>query len=211
MNQQFINTIELLDNSGFYYIVAVNMQGVYSYINKHYTDTFKHIHGDMLHKPYHITMHPDDTIVCREVSMKCFENPGKLFPATVRKHDGKGGYVITQWEYVAMFNDDGSPEGIFCLGYDITKFIEERNQLSLFEKNLEETQTLLEKKDKILQQIIFHQSHIIRHPVTNILGLINILQKMEVDQNLKNIIDMLLESTNQLDSVIKDIVHKAYE
>ncbi len=100
---------------------------------------------------------------------------------------------------------------MFCLGYDITKFVQETNRLSLFQKDLEETQSLLEKKEKILQQIVFHQSHIIRHPVTNILALIDILQKMEIDQNMKNIVDMLLESTNKLDDVIKEIVNKAYE
>jgi hypothetical protein len=211
MNKQLRDTAELLDHSDFYYIVAVNMQGRYSYINEHYSNTFHHIHGEMLGKPYHITMHPDDAKVCEEVSIKCFRQPDKLFPATVRKHDGKGGYVITQWEYKAMLDDNSVPEGIFCLGYDITRFIEERNQLTLSQKDLEETQSTLERKEKILQQIVFHQSHTIRHPVTNILALISILQKMEVDQNLKNIIDMLLESTNQLDDVIKGIVNKAYE
>lgn len=211
MNNQFKQTIELLDSSNFYYIVAINMQSVYSFINKHYADTFFHIHGDMVGKPYQITMHADDTKICQEVAAKCFQQPDKLFPATIRKHDGKGGYVITQWEYKAMLNDDGSPDGIFCIGYDITKFVEESNQLSLSQKDLEETQSLLEKKEKILQQIIFHQSHIIRHPLTNILALVNILQKLEVDQNLKSILDMLIESSNQLDNVIREIVNKTYE
>jgi hypothetical protein len=211
MNKHLSETAHLLDRSSFYYIVAVNMQGTYSYVNQHYSNTFYHIHGDMVGKPYQITMHPDDTKICEEVSLKCFQHPDMLFPATVRKHDGKGGFVITQWEYKAMLNDDGSQEGIFCLGYDITKFIEESNKLSLSQKDLEESLSLLDKKEKILRQIIFHQSHIIRHPVTNILALISILQKMEIDQNLKNIVDMLLESTTQLDDVIKEIVDKAYE
>jgi PAS domain S-box-containing protein len=187
------------------------MEGTYSYVNKHYSDTFVHIHGDIIGKPYQMTMHPDDSAVCVEVAEKCFKNPEKLFPATIRKHDGKGGYFITQWEYKAMFNDDGSPEGVFCLGYDITKFIEERSQLNFLQDNFEKSRSIIEKKDNILKQIVFHQSHIIRHPVTNILGLAHILQRMEVDKNLQNIIDMLLDSTKQLDDVIKGIVNKAYE
>jgi PAS domain S-box-containing protein len=187
------------------------MEGTYSYVNKHYSDTFVHIHGDIIGKPYQMTMHPDDTEVCVEVADKCFKNPDKLFPATIRKHDGKGGYFITQWEYKAMFKDDGSPEGIFCLGYDITKIEEERNQFSFLKGDYEKSQNLIEKKDEILKQIVYHQSHIIRHPVSNILGLAHILQRMEIDKNLQNIIAMLLESTTQLDNVIKGIVDKAYE
>jgi PAS domain S-box-containing protein len=211
MNNQFAETIELLNKSNFYYIITTSMEGTYSYVNKHYSDTFVHIHGDIVGKPYQMTMHPDDSAVCVEVAEKCFNNPDKLFPATIRKHDGMGGYFITQWEYKAMFKDDGTPEGIFCLGYDITKSVEERSQLNLLQDNYERFQTLIEKKDEILKQIVFHQSHIIRHPVTNILGLAHILQRMEVDKNLQNIIDMLLQSTEQLDEVIKGIVNKAYE
>lgn len=187
------------------------MEGNYTYVNENYVKTFSKIHGEMLGRPYQITMHPDDTRICEEVAAKCFNNPDKLFPATIRKHDGHGGYVITQWEYKAMFFDDGTPEGIFCLGYDITKFVQERNQLAISLKDLEEAQYVLEKKELVLNQIMFEQSHIIRRPVANILGLIHVLKKMELDHNLQNIIDMLYTSTEELDEVIKGIVTKAYD
>lgn len=211
MEKVFAETIHLLDNSSFYYVITTNMEGVYSYVNKNYLNTFADIHGQIVGQPYYITMHPEDTKVCEEVAAKCLKHPTALFPATIRKHDGKGGYIITQWEYQAMFNDDGSPEGIFCLGYDITTFMKERSELQTSQSDLEETKEILERKKQALKEVMFDQSHVIRRPVANIIGLIHILQKMEVDQNLKNIVDMLLISTNELDDVIKRIVTKAYE
>lgn len=209
--EEFGEIIRLLHDSKFYYIITTNMQGKYHYVNQLYDDTFSHIHGSMKGQPYQITMHPDDMKVCEEVAQKCFQNPQGLYPATIRKHDGKGGYIITQWEYKAMFSKDGSPEGIFCLGYDITNHMQERFQLAASQKNLVEIQQELGEKEKVLKQIMFEQSHIIRRPVANILGLVHILEKMEVEQNLRNIIEMIFLSTTELDGVIKGIVDKAYQ
>lgn len=197
----FTETINLLENSNFYYVIIAGMDSNYSYVNTHYADAFGHIAKDMVGKPYYITMHPDDTKVCEEASIKCFQNPDKSFPATIRKHDGKGGYIITQWEYRAIFNDQNEPDGMFCMGYDITE------HMNTHEK-LEVAQTEIEHKKDILEQIGWEQSHIIRRPIANIVGLTNILSKMELDQNLTNICDMLAESATQLDDAVCKIVSK---
>jgi signal transduction histidine kinase len=139
---------------------------------------------------------------CIEVSAKCFANPDKLFPATIRKHDGKGGYVYTQWEYKALFDDSQNPAGMFCLGYNITEYVAERLEL-------ESAQKEIEKNLDIIDKITFKQSHLIRSPLSNIIGLVNIIDKTSMDSNNNNICDMILESSNQLDDVIKSIVNIA--
>lgn len=179
------------------------MSGRYTYINNHYAKSFSYITDSIIGKPYHITMHPDDTGVCEEVGAKCFRYPEKMFPATIRKHDGKGGYVITQWEYKAMFNRSNEPEGVFCMGYDITKFVDEQQQLK-------EAETEIEEKKNILRDITFQHSHLIRSPLSNILGLADILDKMDIDANVRNICKMILQSANQLDDVVRDVVEKSY-
>ena len=197
----FTETISLLENSNFYYVIIAGMDSNYSYVNTHYADAFGYIAQNMVGKPYHITMHPDDTKVCAEVAAKCFQNPDKSFPATIRKHDGKGGYIITQWEYRAIFDDQNQPDGVFCMGYDITEY-EKANQ------QLEVAKTEIKEKKNILEQIGWEQSHIIRRPVANIIGLVNILSKMEIDQNLSNICEMLSDSAEQLDKAVNSIVKK---
>lgn len=194
-------TIQLLENSTFYYIVTVAMDSNYSYVNPNYGNSFAYINGNMVGKPYYITMHPDDRKVCEETGAKCFQFPDKSFPATIRKHDGKGGYIVTQWEYRAMFSENGEPEGIFCLGYDITEFAVANQQLKVAQLEVEQKQSLLE-------QIGWEQSHVIRRPLANIIGLINVLNKMELDQNTANIFTMLAASASQLDEAITSIVKK---
>ena len=180
------------------------MDGNYSYVNENYAKEFAHINSNFVGQPYYITMHPDDRNTCVEVSTKCFENPGKLFPATIRKHDGKGGYVYTQWEYRALFDDQKNLAGIFCLGYNITKYVAE-------EMELQRTREENEKNSVILKKIVFEQSHLIRAPLSNIIGLTGMLDKKSLDRNSSNICDMILESSNQLDEVIKSIINTARE
>ena len=201
--KQFEDIIKLLDRSNFYYIITTNMNGRYSYVNHHYASSFSYISDTIVGMPYQITMHPDDTKVCEEVAAQCFSNPTLMFPATIRKHDGKGGYVITQWEYKAMFTENGEPEGIFCLGYDITKYVDEQQLLANAKNEIEQ------RKD-IMKEIAFQHSHLIRSPLSNILGLIAVLEKMDIDTNVRNICNMIMESSLQLDSIIREVVGKSY-
>jgi hypothetical protein len=196
----FQSTKELLHDSNYYYIICTDNTGNYSYINNHYANSFRHIHIDLVGQPYYITMHPDDTKVCEEVGGKCYAHPGKLFPATIRKHDGKGGYVITQWEFILM-EEDGIPSGIFCLGYDITEYETVKVEVKTIHKDLNE------KKER-LGEIAFEQSHIVRAPLASIIGLVALLREFDLGDKATEILDMLVVSTNRLDNVIKDIVNK---
>ncbi|MFV5695861.1 histidine kinase dimerization/phospho-acceptor domain-containing protein [Flavobacterium sp. LB3P122] len=198
----FEETKKLLDNSVLFYIITASMDGTYSYINGHYAKQFSHINNNLVGQPCYITMHPDDINTCVEVSVKCFENPDKLFPATIRKHDGKGGYVYTQWEYKAMFDDQKNPTGVFCVGYNITKYVAEELELQIAHDQIEKNTDTIEK-------IVFQQSHLIRAPLSNIIGLTSILDTTLLDSNTKNICDMILESSNQLDEVIRSIINIA--
>jgi hypothetical protein len=197
--KHFEETKEFLNNSVLLYIVATAMDGNYSYVNENYAKNFSHISSNFIGLPYHITMHPDDMNICIEVSKKCFQNPEKLFPATIRKNDGKDGYIYTQWEYKAMFDDQKNPVGIFCLGYNITKYVAEELQLQSAQKEIE-------KNSSIIKKIIFQQSHLMRAPLSNIIGLTAILDKTELDINTSNIIDMISVSAKQLDEVIRSII-----
>jgi len=200
----FEETKQLLEDSAFYYIICTNMEGRYTYVNNRYRKVFEPIHGPVVGACYEITMHPEDMKVCEEVAFKCFAHPGSTFPTTIRKHDGKGGYVITQWEYKAMWDEANQPAGIFCLGYDITDYMASHEQLR-------QAQSVLSRREQVLREVAFNQSHVIRRPLANILGLAGILEKMELDQNLRNICRMLIESSKELDTVIKETSGRIYK
>ncbi|RZK81036.1 MAG: hypothetical protein EOO92_06050 [Pedobacter sp.] len=169
---------KIFGESVSYYLVAVDMNSNYSYSNKRYNLIFEPIHGDLIGKHYSITMHQDDQQTCKIVSQMAFQFPDKLFPATLRKHDGKGGYMVTRWEYKAMFGPEGKPEGIFCIGHDITELIE-------ISTELEDTK--------------YRHSHALRRPVANLIGLSKLLLEMDLDSGTSDIARMINESASELD------------
>nr|WP_294943757.1 hypothetical protein [uncultured Mucilaginibacter sp.] len=194
-------TIRFLEGSNFYYSLIIGMDSRYIHVSPHYSRNFDALNGSLVGKEFSITLHPDDIKICREVGGKCFENPGKLLPATLRKHDGNGGFVVTQWEFQAVFDGEGLPYGIFCIGHNITEHVAVSNRL-------EDAMAEIEDKTGKLYDIGFMQSHVVRRPLANILGLANVLNNMEVDHNLTGITNMIVNSATELDNAIKSIVDK---
>ena len=190
----FSQIINLLENARHYYIICTSMDGNYSYINQNYADRFRHVHDNFVGKPFHITMHPDDIAGCMAAGYKCLADKDALVPAALRKHDGKGGYVNTQWEFKGMFDDEGNPTGVFCIGYDITEFINQLNE-----------------KNNLLRDIAYSQSHILRRPIANIMGVADILKQSDLPQEVNELLDILLENTRDLDTVIRQVAFEINE
>ena len=174
----------LLGESGTYYLISVDMQSNYSYLNKHYGEIFQPIHGDLVGKHYAVTIHPDDQNTCKIVSQMAFMYPKSVFPATLRKHDGSGGYIVTRWEYKAMFDEQGAPSGIFCIGHDITELL---------------------KISSELEKVKLENSHAVRIHVANILGLGKIMQDSTDVTDLRDAAKMIVQSASDLDAVIRTL------
>lgn len=197
--QDFKQTRHLLEHSNYFYLISVGMDGKYVYTNANYLNQFKFIAEDLVGKPYDITMHPEDCLICQQASLRCFLNPGELVPATIRKHDGLGGYICTQWEFRAILDDRGEKAGIFCIGYDITALIAERNTSQKVSEQIQVHSTLLD-------EVVFQQTHTVRAPLTNLIALTRILQKSHSHELRNNLANMILETAKKLDDIIIDIV-----
>jgi len=182
--QHFEEIKTLLGESGTYYLIAVDMNAKYSYLNKHYAEIFKPIHGNLIGEHYAVTIHEDDQRICQTVSELAFRYPDSVFPATLRKHDGKGGFIITRWEYKAIFDDSGIPAGIFCLGHDITELVQVSGELD---------------------QIKSKHSHSIRRHVANLMGLGKLIQDGTRLEDIQDAAKMIVESATSLDGVIREL------
>ncbi|MGF7081487.1 hypothetical protein [Mucilaginibacter sp. UYCu711] len=189
---------EFLADSSFFYSIAIGMDSKYAYVSTNYNRNFDQSNDSLLGKDFSVTLNPEDIAICAEVGMQCFQSPGILFPATLRKHDGKGGFVITQWEMKSYFDEQDQPAGIFCIGYNITEYVDTRSRLA-------DATTEIAVKNEKLNDISFMQSHVIRKPLANIMGLADILESMNVQGNQKNINKMMISSAKELDMVIRNI------
>jgi hypothetical protein len=183
-----------LNDSLFFYTIAIGMDSLYSYVSKNYDRNFEFTNGTLLGKHFSVTLHPEDVEICAQAGGECFANPGKLISVTLRKHDGRGGFVTTQWEMQSFFNEDGQPEGIFCIGYNITEFVS--------------TQSRLDSAHTQLNAIGHIQSHVVRKPLANIIGLADLIQEEVLDERLSHLCEMLKISSIELDEAVKEISDK---
>ncbi len=188
------STITLLKESKFFYTIVVDMQGNYSYVSPNYDAHFSFTGETLIGKAFQTTLHPDDWQICAKVGEQSFKRPDAMHQATLRKLDGKEGYIYTHWEFRAIFNTNGTPSGIFCMGYNITEHVE--------------TQNLAEMQSEKLEEIVSIQSHDVRRPLANILGLIEMLDGTESLQDLTKLKAMLKGSAEELDLVIRRISDK---
>jgi light-regulated signal transduction histidine kinase (bacteriophytochrome) len=69
------------------------------------------------------------------------------------------------------------------------------------------------QQNETLHQIAWQQSHEVRRPVANILGIYSLLKddKEATEEEKQNYLDYLFQSTQELDKIIHKIVHQANE
>lgn len=63
----------------------------------------------------------------------------------------------------------------------------------------------LEKKNKALEEYAFITAHELRAPLASILGLVNILMKLKLEEEDKVILDHLRQSSERLESIVRTI------
>lgn len=89
---------------------------------------------------------------------------------------------------------------------NIEKFVELQLDITASKSHMLE----IERQNKLLMQIAHISAHEIRSPLTNILGLLDLLCEMDItEQEEKEIINYMFTAANQLDKVIHLIVEKS--
>ncbi|WDF54177.1 PAS domain-containing protein [Mucilaginibacter sp. KACC 22063] len=192
--QRYSQINNFLHTSKLFYTIAIGIDSYYTFVSPNYDRNFSLGKKTLLGEHFSVTLHPEDIRICEEVGPRCFAEPEKLFPATLRKHDGKGGFVITQWEMQAMMDESGMPQGIFCIGYNITQFVDTKNKL--------------EQASSDLDEISYIQSHGVRKPLANILGIVELMDTTDGYDDYRHLTAMLKESADELDKIIRYISEK---
>ena len=64
-------------------------------------------------------------------------------------------------------------------------------------------------KTEALDEVAFDQAHLVRAPLANVLGLVSLIEQMEMPEEVGSMVALLKESSEQLDNQVKAIVKKA--
>ena len=149
--------------------------------------------------PWEEFLHPDDKEQVLESIFIATTNPDEKFWHNEYRYirtDGSVAFIIDQGYIVR----DADKKAIRMVGamHDDTKVKENELQIS-------------EQREQ-LNQIAKINSHVIRKPVANILGLMDLLDKKSITGKVNlEILQLILSSTKELDEIIKQINGKALD
>ncbi len=147
---------------------------------------------------WHEKIHPEDQIRVIEANKGIYEHGQKLLNIEYRFQCSNGDYKYVLDRSYVITDVNGQPSRIIGSIQDIT---ERRKYINAIESSNER-----------LREIAWTQSHVVRAPLARIMGLIDLLknQRNNLD-NIDEIIDNILNSSIELDKVIRKITNKTEE
>jgi len=194
LREQFLNS---LIDSQTNFLIRINMQGRYTFVNKQFSKTFGYTDSDIIGKHFSITTIPEENHLCEAAFVYCINNKDKITKLLHKKPDKWGGLHDTEWEFIAITDEKGNVTEVQGIGQDVTE-------------RIKTSQAILDQNER-LQNIASLSSHELRRPVANMLGLINIIDRDNFyNPENKEIIEQLLYVGNEIDTVIHQIVDTTF-
>jgi PAS domain S-box-containing protein len=103
------------------YLIRIDRKGNFSYANQAFLRAFGYEEEEVKNKPFFGTIFPKDLIRCKEVANECWDNPGKIVKLLIRKpYNNSSGFVWTDWEFLALSNENGLVNEIQGIGLNVT-------------------------------------------------------------------------------------------
>ena len=146
-------------------------------------------------------IYPEDKEKVVEDFNKIIEDPTKEnFTAKLRFLKANREIAYVQFKGVLIRDENGKAIRALQSIIDLTENLERLNKIEI--------------QNKKLKDIAWKQSHEVRAPLSNIMGLVILLKtnlNLEDDEENSKIINYITESTKKLDEIIHDIVDKTSE
>ncbi len=181
----FQSLVRLLHESTIYCVVKINARGEFDYMNDHFQRIYAHLYHNAVVYKADVTIHPFDRDISKATLLKCQKSPDKSFLVNLKMVDGDGGYITTSWEYRANVTKYGNIDGIIGIGRDMTAF--------------ESSKDHVHNLTSVLNNVAMQQSHAIRRPLANVVGLITLLNNSDrVEEDNAEIINRLQLSAHEL-------------
>ncbi|MBC7653702.1 MAG: PAS domain S-box protein [Oligoflexus sp.] len=127
-----------LEKSEILFYVRLDLHGNYSYLSPHFCDYFGYKSEDYLGKHSFSTICEEDHQICLDLLSKCKKNPDKAFTVKLRKPGKNGKIIFTQWEFTLEIDENKQPLEFICVGFDITKKVNRRNEIVELNQEIED-------------------------------------------------------------------------
>jgi PAS domain S-box-containing protein len=102
------------------FLIRINEQGHFTFINTSFLKKFKYSADELLDKHFNITTLPEEEHLCEETFKNCLDYPGKVFNLLHRKPDRDGNIYWTEWEFIGLANESSNLIEVQGVGQDVT-------------------------------------------------------------------------------------------
>jgi len=125
------------------YILRTDLNGMYTYYNKKFTDDFAWIHNseDLIGVYSMHSIMTYDHQKAQNIVAKCIATPNMVYQVEIDKPAKNNGVKTTVWDFICLTDADNQPTEIQCVGIDIS----ERKKIeTAYINSLQEKNTILE-------------------------------------------------------------------
>lgn len=108
-------------NSQTNYVIRIDRNGKFTYANPQFLQSFGYTEIEVLNVDFYSTIQPKDLERCKDIANQCWQQPGTVFKTLIKKPiKTTGTFQWTDWEFIALQNEDGVTE-IQGIGVNVTE------------------------------------------------------------------------------------------
>lgn len=127
-----------LEESKILFYIKTDLKANYTYLSPYFIEYFGFDKKNYLGVNLLITVCEEDHQSCLEIINQCLKNPEESFPVKLMKLGKNGKKLYTQWEFSLKLDENKQPLGFICVGFDITKKVNRRNEIVELNQKIED-------------------------------------------------------------------------
>lgn len=177
-------------------IVVLNKDATIKLINKAGRKITGYSESDLLNRNWYDIFSPPDQRNVLKDTFSSIANGIANYPEYYEREliTKDGSTKCIAWRNTLLRDEHNTITGILATGIDISD--KKRAEQKLMEQNEQ------------LRKIAWMQSHEVRKPLANIMGLLTLVDAKKLEESNKHIFQYLKQSSEELDLMIRDIIEK---
>jgi signal transduction histidine kinase len=193
------SAFKFFERTQLLHFVRTDLQGRYTFVNLHYVRTFGLRPNAYAGLCSLKAIYPQDVEKYRNAWLAAQLHPEKFFAVRVRKLERRGKVQWYNCELMAVKDAKGDVVEVQDVAYLLSK----KEQKFHFDK-----EDQLRFHQERLLEIAYFQSHAVRSPLSNILGIMQLIDERNLTEENLQLLQALQHSAQKLDEVIHEIVRK---
>lgn len=118
LREKFLNS---LIDSQTNFLIRFDAAGLFTFVNKQFLKVLGYKKTDLIGRHFSIVTVPEENNKCEKALRNCINNPGKVIHLAHKKMAKDGTLFDTEWEFIAITNEEGKVIEIQGIGHDITQ------------------------------------------------------------------------------------------